>query len=74
MTYSLVIQKSDVCNFADDNTLYSCGTNLETVLENLEHDASIILYSSKINSMKVNPEKFQLKIASKSCINLKNVL
>ena len=31
-----VIEKSD---FADDNTLYSCGANLKMVLENLKHDA-----------------------------------
>ena len=32
-----VIEKSDICNFADDNTLNSCGANLKTVLENLEN-------------------------------------
>ena len=53
------IEKSDICNFADDNTLYSCGENLKTVLENLEHDASKLSYWFKINSMKANPEKFQ---------------
>ena len=26
-----VIEKSDICNFADDNTLYSCGANLKIV-------------------------------------------
>ena len=60
-----VIEKSDICNFADDNTLYSCGANLKTVLENLKHDASKLLYWFKINSMKANPEKFQFMILSK---------
>ena len=60
-----VIEKSDICNFADDNTLYSCGANLKTVLGNLEHDASKLLYWFKINSMKANPEKFQFMILSK---------
>ena len=31
-----VIEKSDICNFADDNTQYSCGANLKTVLVNLK--------------------------------------
>ena len=53
-----VIEKSDICNFADDNTLYSCGANLETVLENVKHDASKLLHWFKIYSMKANPEKF----------------
>ena len=64
-----VIEKSDICNFADDNTLYSCGANLKTVLGNLEHDASKLLYWFKINSMKANPEKFQFMILSKKILS-----
>ena len=45
--------------------MYSCGANLKTVLGNLEHDASKLLYWFKINSMKANPEKFQFMILSK---------
>ena len=60
-----ITKKSDICNFEDDNTLYSCGANLKTVLENLKHDASKLLYWFKINSMKANPEKFQFMILSK---------
>ena len=45
--------------------MYSCGANLKTVLENLEHDASKLLYWFKINFMKANPEKFQFIILSK---------
>ena len=44
--------------------MYSCGANLKTVLGNLEHDASKLLYWFKINSMKANPEKFQFMILS----------
>ena len=32
------IQKSNICNFADDNTLYSCSQDLQTVIENLTCD------------------------------------
>ena len=59
-----VIEKSDICNFADDNTQYSCGANLKTVLVNLKHDASKLLYWFKINSMKANPKKCQFMILS----------
>ena len=34
----LVVEKSDMCNFAGDNTLYSHGSNLPLILNNLEHD------------------------------------
>ena len=58
------VEKSGICSFADDNTLYTCGANLKTVLENLKHDASKLLYWFKINSMKANPEKFQFMVLS----------
>ena len=60
-----VVEKSDICNFADDNTLYHCRANLKTVLENLKHGASKLFYWLKINSMKASPEKFQFMILSK---------
>ena len=60
-----VTEKYDIFNFADDNTLYSCGANLKTVLENLKHDAGKHLYWFKINSMKASPVKFQFMIPSK---------
>ena len=60
-----VIKKFDICNFANNNTLYSCGANLKSVLENLKHDASKLLFWFKVNSMKANPEKFQFIILSK---------
>ena len=31
----MIIEQSDFCNFADDNTLYSCGVWLTEVKENL---------------------------------------
>ena len=55
-----VIEKSDTYSFADDNTLYSCGANLKTVLENMEHDANKLLYWFKINSMKATPQKVSI--------------
>ena len=34
----LFIEKTNICNFADDNTIYSCNNNLQTILKNLKHD------------------------------------
>ena len=50
---------SDVCNFADENTLYSCDKNLENVFVNLKIDLIIVLYWFQVNSLKANPGKFQ---------------
>ena len=40
----LVVEKSNICNFADDNTLYSRGSNLPLILSNLVHDMRNLLY------------------------------
>ena len=61
----LIVEKSDICNFADDNTLYSLGSNLPLILSNLEHDMRSLLYWFKINSHKANPGKFQFMILEK---------
>ena len=50
---------SDVCNFADENTLYSCDKKLENVFVNLKIDLIILLYWFQVNSLKANPGKFQ---------------
>ena len=39
----LFIEKSDICKFTDDNTLFSCGDNLSVILKSLEHDMKILL-------------------------------
>ena len=64
-----VLEKSDICNFADGNTLNSCGENLKTVLENLKHYARKRSYWFKTNSMKANPEKRQFMILSKKILS-----
>ena len=56
------ITKSEVCNLADDNTLYSCNKNLEHVFSNLKYDLRNVLDWFKINSMKANPGKFQFMV------------
>ena len=60
------IQKSNIYNFADNNTLYFRSQDLQTVIESLLYDVKNVLTWFKINSMKVNPEKFQFMILSKT--------
>ena len=62
MIYFSPVIKSDVYNFADDNTLYSCYKNLEHVFSNLKYDLRNVLDLFKINSMKANPGIFQFMI------------
>ena len=63
---SSFLLKTKICNFADDNTIYSCNNNLQTILKNLKHDMVNVLKWFKVNSMKANPKKFQFMILGKS--------
>ena len=54
----IFIEICEICNFADDNTLYSSGVELSSILENLKHDTKTILNWFRINSLKANPGKF----------------
>ena len=58
-------EKTEICNFADDNTIYDCGEDLSNILENLKHDLKILLRWFRINSLEANPDKFQFIILGK---------
>ena len=52
------IEKSEICNFADGNTLYSCDGNLLRIKENLISNVKNILFWFRTNSLKSNAGKF----------------
>ena len=58
----MIIEQSAICNFADDNALYSCGEWLTEVEENLIFDTRGILYWLRLSSLKAKPGKFQFRI------------
>ena len=55
----LFLGRTNICNFADGNSIYRSDSVLEIILEDLQHDMKILLNWFKINSMKPNPKKFQ---------------
>ena len=57
------VSKSDICNFADDNTLSFCEKMLGDILHNLKFDLEHVLKWFKVNSSKPNPGKFQFIIS-----------
>ena len=59
------IEKSEICNFADGNTLYSCDRNLLCIKENLTFDMKNILFWFRTNSLKANAGKFQFMILNR---------
>ena len=53
---------SEVCRFADDNTLYSSNKELGIVFRNLGSDLNNVLAWFNIYSLKANPDKFQFMV------------
>ena len=60
------VERTSICNFAENSTIYRCDSNLETVLKDLEHDMKTLLNWFKINSMKSNPKTFLFMILGRS--------
>ena len=63
------VEKTDICHFADDNSIYSCAKSVNDVIENLQTDLKIVLKWVKDNQMMANPGKFQIMILSKNTIS-----
>ena len=69
------INESNICNFADDNSVYATGKTIEEVTCKLEKYMEIAMTWFQNNSLAANPKKFQLmflgtqKIVNK-CVNI----
>ena len=69
------IQSSQVCNFADDNTVFACGKNVEEVIACLEFDTENAISWFRKNNMVASPDKFQmtfigLKESKRYCLDI----
>ena len=65
------IQETEVCNFADDSTIYSCSLNYQEAAHKLSNDTHIVLNWFKVNSMAANPGKFQIMFLGSKIDNSK---
>ena len=54
--------KCEICNFSDDNSLYSCGMNLDNIFSNLMQDMDNVNEWFVYSSTKANPDKFKFII------------
>ena len=71
----MFIEKTDICNFADDNTFYKSSPNLSVVLNCSEHDILIVLNWFKLISLKANPQNFEfLVLGGKNISNVSAIL
>ena len=62
----LSIQDTDICNYADDTTVYACDNNLDNVIARLENDSNTIIQWFADNVMKLNTEKCYLLILGRN--------
>ena len=65
------IQETEVCNFADDTTKYSCSLNCKEAAHKLSNDTHIVLNWFKVNSMVANLGKFQIMFLEPKIDNCK---
>ena len=59
-------KNSNIANYADDNSPYSCSVDIESVISQLESDTEILLHWVSINGLKANPDKFHLILSDSS--------
>ena len=62
----LWITKTDLLNFADDNTITAAERTIENLLSTLETESQAAIEWFKLNQMIVNPEKFQAIVVKKN--------
>ena len=67
------IKETEVYNFVDDTTMYSCSLNYEEAHLKFSNDTHIVLNWFQINSMVANPRKFQIMFLG-SLINNNNII
>ena len=63
----LFIQNSDVCNYANNTTIYACDRNLENISHKLENDCNEALEWFANNFMKLNADKRHLLVIGQRC-------
>ena len=60
------ITKTDLLNFADDNTISAAEKTIENLISTLEEESQAVIEWFKMNEMIVNPDKFQTIIIKKN--------
>ena len=63
----LWVSKTDLLNFANDNTISAAENTIEKLISTLEKDSQATIAWFKTNEMIVNPGKFQAIVVKKNC-------
>ena len=57
-----MVDETEICNYADDTTIYACGHELEHIVSSLETGAQKFSDWFLGKSMKLNPDKYHLLV------------
>ena len=60
------VHKCDIANYADDTTAYTIDTSLDSLLQCLYKDTSVLIKWFKNNYLQMNPDKCKLLISNKN--------
>ena len=66
-----IMCETDFASYADDNTPYALGDNIDDIIKSLEDDSINLFKWFLDNQMKANSDKCHLITSKQSCINLK---
>ena len=61
--FFFIIEQTEICSYADDNTINACDMSLENLLRRLEHNSHLAIEWFKQNYMKLNERKCHLLIS-----------
>ena len=64
------IDKTKIANYADDNTQYATGKNLDGLLKLLENETSVVMNWFRINEKKPNADKCHLIVPNKTNVSV----
>ena len=65
----LWVSKTDLLNFADDNTISAAENTTEKLISTLEQDSQADIDWLRINEMIINPDKLQTIVVKKKLQN-----
>ena len=54
--------ESEICNFANDDTIFACGNDIQEIVIKLENDNGLLLDWFSKNGLIANAEKFQIML------------
>ena len=62
----LLVESTEVCNFADETTFFACEKDLNSLINRLEHDSLLVIEWFENSYIKFNQEKFHLLVSGTS--------